>query len=231
MIRTFRTTGPFQEGVYYPDDDIENICRDELAKVELLPKEPEPIRIDRFIEKRFGVSPRYEDLGHGVLGLTKFTKKGVAEVIVSRALADEADMVAERRIRTTLAHEGGHGLLHTHLFLLESEHRPLFGDYSDPSKPKVLCRDENAVGTATYKRQWWEVQANKAMGALLMPKELVQMALKPYLTKAGLLGTEVLTSTNRLTAVRELANLFDVNPVVVRIRLGKMYPETGQMSL
>jgi len=231
-MRTFRTTaGPFQEGVYYPDNDIENICRDELAKVGLLPKEPEPIRIHRFIEKRFGVSPRYQDLGNGVLGMTKFTKNGVAEVIVSRALADEGDAVAERRIRTTLAHEGGHGLLHTHLFLLESERRPLFGDYSDPSKPKVLCRDETAVGSATYGRQWWEVQANKAMGALLLPKELVQMALKPYLTKAGLLGTEVLTSTNRVAAVRDLANLFDVNPVVVRIRLVKMYPETGQMSL
>src|SRR5262249_46079833 len=121
MMRTFRATaGPFQEGVYYPDEDIENICRDELSKVGLLPKEPEPIRIDRIIEKRFGVSPRYEDLGKDVLGLTKFTKKGVAEVIVSKALEEEGDTVAERRIRTTLGHEGGHGLLHTHLFVLES---------------------------------------------------------------------------------------------------------------
>jgi hypothetical protein len=204
---------------------------DELLKAGLMPKEPEPIRIDRFIEKRFGVSPRYEDLGSGVLGLTKFTRKGVAEVIVSKSLEDEGNAVAERRIRTTLAHEGGHGLLHTHLFILESHERPLFGDFSDPSKPKVLCRDESAVSSTAYGRQWWEVQANKAMGSLLLPKQLVQMAVKPYLTSSGLLGLETLSSTNRLVAVRELADIFDVNPVVVRIRLSKMYPESGQLSL
>ncbi len=230
-MRTFKATaGPFQEGVYYPDGDIENICNDELFRVGLLPQEPEPIRIDRFIEKRFGVVPRYEDLGSGVLGLTKFTRKGVAEVIVSKTLEEEGDIVAERRIRTTLAHEGGHGLLHTHLFVLESQEQPLFGDFSVPSKPKVLCRDEKAVGSG-YTRQWWEIQANKAMGALLMPKQLVEIAVKPYLTKSGLLGMEVLSASDRIVAVRKLADIFDVNPVVVRIRLGKMYPETGQLSL
>ena len=55
-MKSFRVTaGPFQEGVYYPDEDIENICNDELFRVGLLPKELKPIRIDRFIEKRFGV--------------------------------------------------------------------------------------------------------------------------------------------------------------------------------
>ena len=205
-MKTFKAkAGPFQEGAYYPDDEIENICSGELLKVGLLPREPEPIRIDRFIEKRFGVVPSYEDLGNGVLGLTKFTSKGVAAVIVSRSLEEEGGKVAGRRVRTTLAHEGGHGLLHTHLFVLHAEKQQLFADYSEPGKPKVLCRDENAVGQNNYRRQWWEIQANKAMSALLLPKQLVQLAVKPFLTSTGLLGFETLTGDNRMNAIRELA--------------------------
>jgi hypothetical protein len=231
-MKTFKAkAGPFQEGAYYPDDEIENICSGELLRVGLLPREPEPIRIDRFIEKRFDVVPSYEDLGEGVLGLTKFTSKGVAAVIVSRSLEEEGSKVAGRRVRTTLAHEGGHGLLHTHLFVLNAEKRQLFADYTEPGKPKVLCRDETAVGQNGYRRQWWEIQANKAMSALLLPKQLVQLAVKPFLTSSGLLGFETLAGDNRMNAIRELAEIFDVNPVVVRIRLGQMYPENGQLSL
>lgn len=231
-MKTFKAKiGPFQEGAYYPDDEIENICSGELLRVGLLPRQPEAIRIDRFIEKRFGIVPSYEDLGDGVLGLTKFTSKGVAAVAVARSLEEEGTTVAERRIRTTLAHEGGHGLLHTHLFVLQAGKQALFGDFSEPGKPKVLCRDEKSIGQQAYRRQWWEIQANKAMGALLLPKELVQLAMKPFLVPSGLLGFETLTGDNRMTAIRDLAEIFNVNPVVVRIRLGKLYPESGQLSL
>ena len=179
-MRTYRTNdGPFVERPYYPDADVEAICIDELSKFGLLPTEPEAIRIDRFIEKNF-VTPSYEDLGEGILGLTRFSKNGVSEIVVSSRLDAEGSKVSERRIRTTLAHEGGHGLLHTHLFVLGSEKKSLFGDFTDPNKPKVMCRD------AHYKGQWWEVQANMAMGSLLMPKKLVEMAMEPYLTELGL---------------------------------------------
>src|SRR5437660_1022719 len=141
-MKTFRSKkGPFAKQPYYTDAEIETTCLDELRKVGLLPAQPEPTRIDRFIEKRFGVTPSYEDLGEGILGFTKFGPKGVQEVIVARALEDEGTKPAERRIRSTLAHEAGHGLLHAHLFVLERQTEPLFGDFSDPSAPTVLCRD------------------------------------------------------------------------------------------
>jgi hypothetical protein len=60
------------------------------------------------------------------------------------------------------------------------DEQPLFGDFSDPKKPKILCRDERSGGSA-YRGQWWEYQANKAMGSLLMPEELVIEAAKPFL--------------------------------------------------
>src|SRR3989442_14471559 len=133
-MKTYRAkSGPFQERPYYSDSDIENICSDELRAVSLYPTKPGPVRIDRFIEKRFGVVPSYEDLGEGILGLTVFGASGVREILISRALEDEGTLAAKRRIRTTLAHEGGHGLFHTHLFTVSAQKQPLFGDFTDPS--------------------------------------------------------------------------------------------------
>src|SRR5664279_5922636 len=207
-MKTFKAkSGPFAERPYYTDSDVENICSDELSKLGLLPDQPQPIRVDRFIERRF-VRPTYEDLGEGILGLTKFSDKGVSEIIVSVRLDAEGDKVSERRIRTTLAHEGGHGLLHTHLFALEFAKQPLFGDFSDPNKPKVLCRDETISGVQ-YGGEWWEFQANKAMGCLLMPKHLVHVAIEPFMTVQGRLGIKSLDQTGKQKAVRELADIFD----------------------
>jgi hypothetical protein len=226
-MKTFKTnSGPFAERPYYPDSDIEAICSDELSKFGFFPDQPQPIRIDRFVEKRF-VVPSYEDLGEGVLGLTKFSGSGVVEIIVSSRLDAEGSKVSERRIRTTLAHEGGHGLLHTHLFAVASAKQALFGDFTDPKKPKVLCRDSQ------YGGQWWEVQANKAMSCLLLPQRLVDIAIEPYLTEQGLMGLKSLGHAGKEKAVRDLADVFDVNPIVVRFRIEQLYPQTGtgQLSL
>ena len=74
-MKTFKAkSGPFAQRPFYTDSDVEIICSDELSKLGLLPGQPQPIRVDRFIEKRF-VRPSYEDLGEGILGLTSFQKK------------------------------------------------------------------------------------------------------------------------------------------------------------
>jgi hypothetical protein len=231
-MKSFKAkSGPFAERPFYTNEDVEAICSDELSKAGLLPDQPQPIRVDRFVEKRF-VSPSYEDLGDGILGMTKFSVNGVSEVIVSIRLDAEGGKVSERRIRTTLAHEAGHGLLHTHLFALESDSRPLFGDFSDPKKPKVLCRDEKISGVQ-YGGDWWEFQANKVMGCLLMPKRLVDFAVEPYMAVQGQLGLKSLNGERKQRAMKELAEVFDVNPIVVRIRIDQLYPDTtgGQLSL
>ncbi len=43
--------GAIFEQPYYSDSDIEAICTDELSKLGLLPNQPQPIRIDRFVRK------------------------------------------------------------------------------------------------------------------------------------------------------------------------------------
>jgi hypothetical protein len=231
-MKPFRTVETYK-APYFTPRQIDNMCCDELRGVGLLPSSPEPVRIDRFIEKRFNVSPQYEDMPNGVLGFTRFGKNGVKAVVISAALDAEGGKVAARRVRTTIAHEGGHGLLHAHLFALDEIPLHLF-DQDSHSADQILCRDVHGDEKEAhrYDGRWWEVQANRAMSSLLCPKPLVLEAMKPFLSPAGLLGVKVLAEARREEAVRALAEVFDVNPIVTRIRIGELYPsQGGQMPL
>lgn len=229
--------GPFPEKPFFTRADFERICEDELSQHGLLPSEPSPIRIDRFVEKRFKLQPSYEDLPVGLLGFTRFGSGGVEEIVVSKALDDEGTLVAERRLRTTLAHESGHGLLHASLFALGTRPDSLFAGGLDDRAVKILCRSGGVAGLQTPPRkpayQWWEYQANQAMGALLLPKRLVQAALVSVFEYRGVLGTTVLPSDRRELAARLVADTFDVNPVVARLRLDILFPVAaeGQLTL
>jgi hypothetical protein len=217
-------SGPFSERPYYEDREIEQICADALLSVGLLPSVPQAIRIDRFIEKHFKIVPTYEELPDGVLGLTRFDGAGVREVVVARTLDEDTGVVAERRIRTTLAHEGGHGLLHAHLFMLATPSRDLFGDFLESDTSKVLCRDIGIGSPSSgYSGQWWEYQANRAMAALLLPLKLVEAAVSDYLGTSPA-GFKYFDLKKLEAVVRQLADTFEVNPVVARLRLKQLFP-------
>jgi hypothetical protein len=233
-MRTFHSkSGASAKQPYFRPAEIDRICADELRKVGLYPVSPEPIRIDRFVEKRFGIEPKYEDLPEGVLGFTQFGKDGVVAIVISASLDAEMGRVAERRVRTTFAHEAGHALLHAHLFAIDEKPLHLF-DKDSRSEHQILCRDvqgEEKKGSA-YEGRWWEFQANRAIAGLLCPRGLVQEAVKTFLVPSGSLGGQVLDENRQEEAVLALAEVFDVNPVVVRIRLSELYPrETGQLQL
>jgi hypothetical protein len=234
-MKTFKQKGgPFKERPYFELNDIEQICSDELRSLNLLQSDPAPVRIERFIEKRFAVSPIYEDLPEGVLGYSEFGAKGVKAVVVARALAEDESTAAARRVSTTLAHEAGHGLLHAHLFVLGAPQRGLFG--SEVTGPKILCRTASSLTSAMgkqYDGQWWEFQANQAIGALLLPRQLVEKAVEAMLVSHGTLGLgRSLPTKDREKAATLVAEVFDVNPAVARIRLQELYPvERGQLTL
>ncbi len=202
-MKNLRTRGgPFGERPYYKDSEMENMCTDELQRVDLLPSSPQPIRIDRFIEKRFRISHDYADLDHGILGFTRFGKGGVEEIVVARSL-DDNSIVNERRVRSTLAHEAGHGLLHGHLFVLSGQ-STLFSEKNEPS-PRVLCRDETQSDAKRgYNGAWWEFQANKMIGGLLLPRLLTMNALEGLLEARGLLGLKDLPLARRAEAAVHL---------------------------
>lgn len=102
-MRTYPArTGPFPEALHYDVEEIESLCLSALADVALLPPSPSPVRIDRFVEKRFGLTPEYrDDLPRGILGFSEIDASGPLRIVLNPSLT-------ERRLRTTIAHEAGH---------------------------------------------------------------------------------------------------------------------------
>ena len=231
-MKVFRSKrGPFLEQPFFEDSEIESICLDELKQFGLLPSQPEPVRIERFVEKRFGVTVEPTDLREGILGFTEFGPTGVRGIYVSARLEEGSSKSSERRVRSTIAHEAGHGLLHSYLFATQKT-APLFADNSDPKAPKVLCREDGAdPARRNYGGEWWEFQANAAMGHLLIPKPLLPIAVAPYLVSAGNLGGKRIDPARRESAVRAIADAFDVNAIVARIRLEAVYPAKDEKQL
>jgi hypothetical protein len=228
-MKTYRDkSGQFSERPHFEPIEIDRICDDELRKAGLFPSTPAAVRIERFVEKRFGVTPEYDDLPEGVLGYTRFGDKGVEAIVISAALDAAKGKVAERRVRTTLAHEAGHGLLHAYLFALGERPLNLF-DRDSQSDHKILCRDiqgEEQRGRI-YDGRWWEFQANRAMGSILCPRSLVEQSLTSFLLPSGSLGIMNLDTSRREEAIRALSETFDVNPIVARYRVDDLYPAQG----
>ncbi len=153
--------------LWYDETEIDSIMEDELRRA----GNPRlnggsAVDVDGFIENHLHVTPQFVPLAIDVRGATDFFPDGRVEMRVSRELSERADgeRGAEHLIRTTLAHEGAHVLLHRQLFLRQSEE--MFGGQTSR---RELCRDVRHVGRA-YSGEWWEWQANRGMGALLLPK-------------------------------------------------------------
>jgi len=236
-VKEFRAKeGPFPLRLLYEPQEIDDICLGALRQAKFLPSEPEPIKIDIFLEKYFAVPILYENLGEGIMGSTVFNSQGgVTGFTIAPWIEEEGTDVAERRVRSTLAHEGGHGLLHPKLFMADQT-TDLFGHKSSaPAVPKTfLCRNTDispSAGTSIpkYDGKWWEWQANRAIGGLLLPKPLVRK-LAAQFTEQTSFGP-ALKESLRSKAERETAQTFDVNPVVARIRLQEIYPKENHPTL
>jgi len=212
---------------YYPVSTVERLATDALRATGLLPSSPAPVRVERFVEKHFDLGVEYDTLAAGVLGCTVFEDGRVRRIVVSRLLDEDPSRVAERRLRTTLAHEAGHGLMHAALFT-DSYEPSLFDSSKDVQGERVLCRDGEAG--SRYNGKWWEVQANMMIGPLLLPKPLALEALKGLTIESGL-GVRMLPPEKRHAAYLELAEVFNVNPVVAEIRLEALFPLASKDQL
>jgi hypothetical protein len=222
-MRKVRTpSGPFAFQLYFDDlSEIDEICLEALKTQSLLPSAPAPIRIERFVEKQFRTALRYEDLGPDNLGCTIFNSSGaVKAILVSRSLEEQNTTPARRRVRSTVAHEAGHGLLHGSLFVGNN-----FPDRGGNQR-RILCRSEDILVDTqrSYRGRWWEFQANQAIGSLLLPRPIMNPFLDQSGTEGDPSGTRILTPAQRESLAKKAAVTFDVNPIVARIRLDSLFP-------
>ena len=231
-MREFSAPGePFGRRLYFDDGEIERICLDTLVAAGCLPDTPAPVEIDLFIEKHFECKIEYSDVAPGVLGFAVFEGDAVVVIGAARSLF-EADAKAERRGRATLAHEAGHGLLHAKMFGAVHEPHPILNGSFDFRRRRIMCRREDLeVGTEAYHGKWWEWQANQAIGGLLLPRPLVEACVEPLTEAVGALGQRDLPSANHVQAVHRIADTFDVNLAVARIRLAALFPSDNQLAL
>ncbi|HXM57258.1 MAG TPA: hypothetical protein VOB72_17800 [Candidatus Dormibacteraeota bacterium] len=152
--------------LWYEEAEIEEIAARALADANHPVLEGRPATdIDALLELHLGVVPEFTWLPRGVLGATEFTARGEIRLQVSAELSLRAgrEGPAEKLMRSTLAHEAAHILLHRVLFLKESG--DIFGGLHSRSE---LCRSVG-VPQPGYQGEWWEWQANRGMAALLMP--------------------------------------------------------------
>jgi hypothetical protein len=64
-----------------------------------------------------------------------------------------------------------------------------------------------------------------------MPRQLVRAALDEFAAPSGRLGIPDLAPNRRQEAVAVFAEIFDVNPVVARIRINDLHPVSGAGQL
>lgn len=231
-MRTRRSTSsPFGTVLYLKRDEIDEMCETALREAKFLPDKPAAIEIDQFIETYFKCHLDFgTDLGADVMGFTFFSPKGAPMVVgVAPALCD-GDKVNDRRVRTTLAHEGGHCLMHPILFMPDIDNSSLFGTNVDVQNRRILCRKQDFESRSGYDGRWWEVQANCAIGGFLLPKRLFRSACENYLEPVGSLGLKEIPAAKREIAARELAEIFDVNPKVIAIRLDNLFPAVSRQQ-
>lgn len=147
--------------VTYPvsTDDLMGLIEDDAADLDLCAD--------------LSTLPRADGVVHGV---TTFYVEGRPRVQIARELILDARRQA--RLRTTLAHEYGHVLLHN--FAQDHpEWRLASRDGSEALGHPALCHPQTVIqppGT-----DWMEWQAAYASGALLMPRTAVQHTAQPLL--------------------------------------------------
>ncbi len=176
-------TGRFRWRPYYQPADIDALCEDRIERflrarygvVEY------PILTDdltRLIEQEASDLDLYADLsghagaGMNAEGVTTFYWHRRPMVQIAQALS--LDARREPRLRTTLAHELGHVLLHDFAHHDAGDDVPPM-DESDADWPAVCSPAVATPGQA----DWMEWQAGYASGALLMPRTAVQQAIFP----------------------------------------------------
>lgn len=217
--------------IWYADQEIEAITESALGKAGYEPTSNAPSTdLEMFIERHLGARlDRHAPLDPEVLGISTFPDGEPPLVRINRDLTDAAfdgelaSIGTVGRWRATLAHEAGHILLHRVLFGVDPDQANLFGETDSaeggvrPGPVRCLKRD---FGLGHSVQDWREVQANKAMAALLMPRQLFAVVAREYIGRAISAGAKVTSGSSAAELMaRQLASFFEVSRQAAAIRM------------
>ena len=210
-----RNPGPFLKRFFIPDQKIETTAKRSLEFLDLMPSSPGPVKIEKYCERRWKFTEDYIALEPGVLGKAAFTENGIDKILVSSDLAEDTSRIGIVRSRSTLAHEIGHGELHADAFAekIRSDcmHRNMFDEFSQTNEIKIACREEQIHRPRTD--EWWEIQANRFMVAVLLPKHLLREVVESRMPRKRIGAFRpIITSLQD-----EIADTFEVSRVMAGI--------------
>lgn len=239
MAKRIATPGP-KRG-YYTDQGFEDEASLLLAEfgTKFSPVTVPPVPIDDIVADYLRLSVFYKDLKQefgvdDVLGALWVNKQ---QVDIDASLVPEDNPSMLGRYHFTLAHEAGHWRLHRHLFQRKANQLRLLPE--NVERPEYICRSNDTDPL--------EYQANRFASCLLMPREMVKRAwhewrgsMDPiYLNDLLAQRQQILTAEvlrrggfksgenaveNMLLehTIRPLAEIFEVSPDAMRIRLEGM---------
>lgn len=216
----FRSGDP--QRFWLSDDDIERRAEAELQRAGLMPSETHPIvDVERFVERHLGATlDTYADLDDDVLGQTEFVRGTPPHVRVNRALTakafDDPDTPpgAEERWRATVAHEAAHVLFHAHLFA-GPQNLDLF-DMEAAAPVLHRCGVKDVMFRAGAS-DWKEIQANRGMAALLMPRSFFVRRVRAAFVTG--FGSEQPSRAQAESLTATLAATFNVSKQALSIRV------------
>ena len=162
--------------LWFEEDEIEWMMEDELSKAGLLPCLADPVvDLESLLEIHLGVKlDVHAVLDDDELGVTEFVggKKPLVSInkdLTSRAETEEAPSGILGRWRATMAHEAGHVVLHRALVEVQFEQGSFFAETTKERGSSLFRCLKRDVSFRRGNYDWKEVQANRGMGALLMP--------------------------------------------------------------
>lgn len=154
-------------------------------------------------------------LDDGVDGFTDYSGSSKPLVYINKRLYNKPYL--ENRLRTTLAHEYGHVLLHGPLFRDDSPCK-LLKSPDEWTRPVPRTLSQRAKS-----KDWMEWQANYAMGALLMPKAAVEELVTWYARKYGFSAPFGERTGHAMQLAEATSKHFLVSVEAASIRLKQMF--------
>lgn len=169
-----------------------------------------------FIEQYADYLNLYADLscyGTGVEGVTEFYTDRRPIVLITSELSNRS--YSHHRLRTTLAHELGHVLIHGPLFTVALT--MIVQPRCQTHRSTTFSSTEN-----TIKNKWMEWQAWQFARSLLMPQTNIYQHTSTFMERTGRTHYNQLIHGHKSDLIKSTAKWFDVSEQIALIRLQEL---------
>lgn len=216
-----RISGRFPCRLWVEEDEFDVIARHTLQTHGLYPDTSEPINIELLIDKLFPCGYRFVALPPRLMGRIIFDSEGPRVIELQKSLDRPYNSLVNRRCRSTIGHECGHGILHSQLF---SQLWNAQEDETEKRLKSVLNDKSRHLDEARRnddEENWFEYQANRMMASLLLPiqsiiAEIGEQYIEPDHHRRLTLG-------DRRQLSMQISRTFDVTPTLALHRLDDIF--------